>query len=59
MFRANKLCIPASSLRLLLLHEAHVGGLTGHFGVKKTADVLATHYFWPKMRRDVECFVVR
>src|SRR4051812_48835668 len=31
----------------------------GHFGVKKTEDVLATHFFWPKMRRDVERFVAR
>ena len=29
VFRANKLCIPASSLRLLLLQEAHGGGLMG------------------------------
>src|SRR3954471_11452537 len=53
VFRANKLCIPASSVCLLLLQEAHGGGLLGHFGVKKTEDVLATHFFWPKMRRDV------
>jgi hypothetical protein len=26
----------------------------GYFGVKKTEDVLAAHFFWPKMRRDVE-----
>ena len=31
----------------------------GHFGVKKTEDVLATHFFWPKMRQDVERFVAR
>ncbi len=30
----------------------------GHFGVKKT-DILATHFFWPKMRLDVEHFVAR
>ncbi len=59
VFRANKLCIPASSVRLLLLQEAHGGGLMGHFGVKKTEDVLATHFFWPKMRRDVERFIAR
>jgi hypothetical protein len=35
------------------------GGLMGHFGVKKTEDVLATHFFWPKMRRDVERYVSR
>src|SRR5215216_3095196 len=26
----------------------------GHFGVKNTEDVLAEHFFWPGMRRDVE-----
>ena len=44
VFRANKLCIPASSVRLLLLQEAHGGRLMGHFGVKKTDDILATLY---------------
>ena len=29
----------------------------GHFGVKKMEDILATHLFGPKMRRDVERFV--
>jgi hypothetical protein len=59
VFRANKLCVPDSSVRLLLLQEAHGGGLMGHFGVKKTEDVLAAHFFWPRMRRDVERFVAR
>ena len=59
VFRANKLFIPASSVRFLLLQEAHGGGLMGHFGVRKTKDILATHFFWPKIRRDVECFVAR
>ena len=59
VFHANKLCIPASSVRLSLLQEAHGGGLMGHFDVKKTEDILATHFFWPKMRRDVERFVAR
>jgi hypothetical protein len=57
LYRANKLCVPASSVRLLFLQEAHGGGLMGHFGVKKTEDVLAFHLFWPKMRHNVECYV--
>jgi hypothetical protein len=59
LYRANKLCVPASSVRLLFLQEAHRGGLMGHFGVNKTEDVLAAHFFWPKMRRDVERYVSR
>jgi transposase InsO family protein len=31
----------------------------GHFRVKKTEDVLAAHFFWPKMRHDVERYVSR
>jgi hypothetical protein len=45
LYRANKLCFPASSVCLLFLQEAHGGGLMGYFGVKKTEDVLAAHFF--------------
>jgi hypothetical protein len=41
------------------LQEAHGGGLMGYFGVKKTEDVLAAHFFWPKMKHDVERYVSR
>jgi hypothetical protein len=55
LYHANKLCAPASSIRLLFLQEAHGGGLMRHFGVKKTEDVLAATFFWPKIR----CYVSR
>ena len=29
------------------MREAHSGGLMGHFGIKKTLDVLGDHFFWP------------
>jgi hypothetical protein len=54
LFRGNQLCVPHSSMRELLVREAHGGGLMGHFGVRKTLDVLHEHFFWPKMKRDVE-----
>ncbi|KAI3465703.1 hypothetical protein Pfo_022366 [Paulownia fortunei] len=54
LFRENKLCVPHSSLRELLVSEAHSGGLMGHFGVAKTLGVLHEHFFWPYMKRDVE-----
>jgi hypothetical protein len=50
VYRANKLCIPDSYICLLLLQAAHGGKLMGHIGVKKTEDVLAVHFFWPRMR---------
>jgi hypothetical protein len=31
----------------------------GHFGWKKTYDMLADYFYWPKMRSDVESFVQR
>ena len=54
LFRENRLCVPNSSMRELIVREAHGGGLMGHFGVRKTLDVLHEHFFWPKMKRDVE-----
>jgi hypothetical protein len=54
LFRENRLCVPNSSMRELLVREAHGGGLMGHFGVRKTLDVLHEHFFWPKMKRDVK-----
>ncbi|KAK1602162.1 hypothetical protein QYE76_017205, partial [Lolium multiflorum] len=54
LFKANKICIPESSLRKLLLQESHGGGLMGHFGRDKTLSMLSTHYYWPRMKRDVE-----
>jgi len=59
LFRANKLCVPTSSVRPLLLQESHAGGLMGHFGREKTLELLADHFYWPKMRKDVERFVQR
>jgi hypothetical protein len=54
LFRTNKICIPACSIRQVLLQEAHAGGLAGHFGVKKTLYMLYDHFFWPHMPRDVQ-----
>ena len=54
LFRENRLCVPNSSMRELLVREAHGGGLMGHFVVRKTLDVLHEHFFLPKMKRDVK-----
>ena len=57
--RASKLRIPEASLRLLLLQEAHGGGLMGHFVRDKTFATLAKNYYWPKMFHDVARFTNR
>ena len=54
LFRENRLCVPNSFMRELLVREAYRGGLMGHFGVRKTLGVLHENFFWPKMKRDVE-----
>ncbi|KAK1661982.1 hypothetical protein QYE76_050141 [Lolium multiflorum] len=44
----------AAKSSVLLLQESHAGGLMGHFGREKTLLMLADHFYWPKMRRDVD-----
>ncbi|KAA0067527.1 Transposon Ty3-I Gag-Pol polyprotein [Cucumis melo var. makuwa] len=61
LFRKGKLCIPKCSIRELLVKEAHGGGLVGHFGEFKTYSMLCEHFYWLKMRKDVnkvckQCF---
>ncbi|WVZ97655.1 hypothetical protein U9M48_043171 [Paspalum notatum var. saurae] len=43
---------------MLYLDEAHASGLMGHFGAKKTEQVLVDHFIWPKLQRDVERYVL-
>ena len=48
LFRENRLCVPNSSMRELPVRKAHGGGLMGHFGIRKTLDVLHEHFFLAK-----------
>ena len=38
LFKADKLCIPRSSVRDFLVWEVHAGGLSRHFGRDKTIE---------------------
>jgi hypothetical protein len=53
LFKESKLCVPNCSMHELLVREAHGGGLMGHFGVKKTLEILHEHFFWTRMRGEV------
>ncbi|KAG8472928.1 hypothetical protein CXB51_034787 [Gossypium anomalum] len=54
LFKEGKLCVPQSSVRDLFVQEAYSGGLMGHFGVNKMLATLNEHFYWPRMRQDVE-----
>jgi hypothetical protein len=53
LFKKNRLCVLASSLRELFIRGEHEGGLTSHFGVAKTLDILHKHFYWYKMKMDM------
>ncbi|XP_031276789.1 uncharacterized protein LOC116135233 [Pistacia vera] len=54
LFKKDKVCVPICSVHELLVRESHGGGLMGHFGVLKTLDILREHFYWPKMKHDVQ-----
>jgi hypothetical protein len=53
LFKMGRMCIPSGSLQELLVREAHSGGLNGHFGEKKTYELLKEYFFWPSMLQNV------
>ena len=59
MFKGNRLCIPKSPIRLLLVKEVHEGSLGGHFGIQKTLDMIAQHFYWPKMLGTIEKYILK
>lgn len=54
LFQKNKLCVLVCSLREMLVRESHGGGMMGHFGVKKTLEILHEHFYWPTMKHGVQ-----
>lgn len=41
------------------MREVHEGGLAGHFGILKTLDMLAKHFYWPRMLGTVEKYILK
>jgi len=58
LFKESHLCVPLSCMRELLVCEAHGGRLMGHFGVVKTLDVLHEHFYWPKLKKMCNAYVI-
>ena len=53
LFKANKQCIPRTSVRDFIIWELHAGGMSGHFGRDKTVAAVADSFYWPTINRDV------
>jgi transposase InsO family protein len=48
---------PEHSVRAELLMRYHDDPLAGHFGPRKTRELLERKYYWPELRRDVQEYV--
>lgn len=58
LHEGSKIVVPnAFGLRSFLLKELHASPYAGHLGVTKTMKLVARHYWWPTMAKDVERFV--
>lgn len=44
LFNGNRLCVPKGSFKEVLIKETHSGGLTSHFGVYKTLEMLKEYF---------------
>jgi transposase InsO family protein len=56
--RHNSVFVPASpALRNEILQMVHDDPLSGHFGVKKTLELLARSWWWPGMKRSVQEYI--
>ena len=44
-------------IRIEIINRHHDDPLAGHFGVKKTRELVARIYYWPTLRADIEAYV--
>ena len=59
LFKANKLCIPRTSVRDFIIWELQAGGMSGHVGRYKTISSIVESFFWPHLSWDVANLVDR
>jgi hypothetical protein len=43
--------------RVKLIWESHYSRVAGHFGIEKKVAVLQKHFYWPKLRQDVNKYI--
>jgi hypothetical protein len=54
--RLGHICVPSSE-RAKLIWEAHYSRVAGHFDVEKTVAMLHKHFYWPKLRQEVNKYI--
>ena len=53
LYKDNKLWV-AKNLRLDVIQEVHDQPAVGHSSVRKTVLLIQQHYFWPRMKQDID-----
>ena len=56
LYRDSKLWV-TKGLRLDMIQEIHDQPAIGHTGVRKTIQLLQQHFFWPKMKKNVDQYI--
>jgi hypothetical protein len=41
-----------------MIWEAHYSQMARHFGVEKTVVILHKHFYWPKLRQDINKYII-
>ena len=56
LYKDNKLWV-AKNLRLDVIREVHDQPAVGHADVRRTMLLIQQHFFWPRMKRDVDRYI--
>jgi hypothetical protein len=56
LFRLSHICVPSSE-RGKQIWEAHYSRVEGHFGIEKIVPMLQKHFYWPKIRQEVNKYI--
>ena len=54
--RLGHICVPSSE-REKLIWESHYSRVARHFDIEKTVAMLQKHFYWPKIRQEVNKYI--
>jgi hypothetical protein len=57
LYKFDKICVPTTDDRLVLIHEAHASSYGRNFDTFKTTQHIQYHFFWPALQCQVEKFI--